>query len=484
MITWKRRLAKVGNFGLAGFRHLTTALAGLLTIPLVARALGADALGLWALVGTAAFALGLADAGLGVAVQRAHVRGVAAETRRTIGVAIAVILVVAPLLAVVSWFALLDLPHVDAALALDARRAAIVAFAGGAIGALASPFRALLVVRGALGELTRVRTVAVVLQVAITWAGLALTRSLVAPAAGVLVSSLIETIGSARAARRLDPELALRPVAPRGFAELRKLLAEGAASLAVNVAGILALRFDVVILSRVSPLATVAAYGVASRVVDQSFTLAKQTSLALLPRLANKDDRSRAVRVGTALLGGAVAAGMGALVTQGDGLLVAWAGDVASRPETAVAVAILAAATVFSAGHEIAASALTLAGRSAWDAALPLVAGYAINLVFSIVFASRLGVVAVSLGTLLGNAVTSLALWSRASSLLGWRANAVAWTLAPVAVAGLAALGTGRVIALAGKTGLGWSVVGCSAAMLAGLGALAASSAVARRRAP
>jgi O-antigen/teichoic acid export membrane protein len=408
------------------------------------------------------------------------VRGVAAETRRTIGIAVAVILVLAPLLGVGSYTALLDLPDADAALAADARRAAIVAFAGGAIGALASPFRSLLVVRGALGNLTRVRTLAVALQVGVTWAGLALTRSLVAPAAGLLVSSIVETVGSALAARALEPGLRLGPVLPVSFAELRSLLAEGAASLAVNIAGILALRFDVVILSKVCPLATVAAYGVASRVVDQSFTLAKQTSLALLPRLASKEDRARAVRVGTALLGGAVAAGMGALVTNGSGLLVAWAGDVAARPETAIAVAILAAATVFSAGHEVAASALTLAGRSAWDAALPLVAGYAINLVFSVIFASRLGVVAVSCGTLVGNAVTSVALWSRARSLLGWRVRAVAWTLAPVLVAGVVALGTGRFIALAEKTGVAWSAVGCVAATLAGLGA---SMIVARKRA-
>ena len=124
----KQLFGKVGGFLLAGIRHVTTALAGLLTIPLVARTLGADALGLWALLGMAAFALGLADLGLGVAVQRAAARGDVAGTRNTIRVAVGVILVVAPLLAIVSYAFLLDLPDLSPALASDAKHATIVAF--------------------------------------------------------------------------------------------------------------------------------------------------------------------------------------------------------------------------------------------------------------------------------------------------------------------------------------------------------------------
>lgn len=467
----KPRFERIAGFALAALRHVTTALAGLLTIPLVARELGADALGLWAILGTSAFALGLADMGLGVAVQRASVRGDVDATRRTIGVAVSVIAFVAPALALASYGVLLDLPTADVALLADARRAAVVAFAGGALGAFASPFRSLLVVRGALARLTRVRVVAVLLQVGVTWSSLVATRSLVAPALGVLAGALVETLGCAIAARQVDPGLRLGPRRPTSARALLALLGEGAASLAVNAAGILALRFDVVILGRFCPLATVAAYGVASRVVDQSFTLAKQTSLALLPKLARRDDRERAVRVGTALLGGAVAAGMGALVTRGDGLLVAWAGEVASRPETAVAMSLLAGAAVLAAGHEVAASALTLAGRSAWDAALPLVLGYAVNLVFSVAFARTLGVVAVSLGTLLGTAVTSVALWSRARLLLGWERAAVLRTLSPVVIAGAAALLAGRALAAVTPSGLAWSLVGCVLATALGLGA-------------
>ena len=467
----KHLLGRVGGFLLAGIRHLTTALAGLLTIPLVARILGPDALGLWALLGMAAFALGLADLGLGVAVQRAAARGDARDTRNTIRVAVGVILIVAPLLAVVSYAFLLDLPDLTPALAADAKRAAIVAFVGGAIGALAIPFRGLLVVRGALKSLTGVRALAVALQVGVTWIGLVTMHSLVAPAAGLVAGSLVETLGTARAARALDPELRFAPMLPGNLEELRSMISVGGASLAVNVSAILALRFDVVILSRVSPLATVAAYGVASRVVDQSFTLAKQTSLALLPRLANREDRSRAVRFGTALLGGAVASGMGAIVTQGDGVLVAWAGDVARLPETPIALALLASAAIIAAGHEVAAATLTLAGRSAWDAALPLVLGYIVNLVISLTFAHRLGVVAVAGGTLLGNAATSVALWARARAFLGWRIGAVGSALAPVVAGALVALATGRALSVTGWSGAIASLVGCVVATGAGLGA-------------
>ncbi len=466
----KAVIQKSASFGLAAVRHLVSALAGLITIPLVARALGTDALGLWALIGTAAFALGLADLGLGVAVQRATARGDDAEVRKTIGIGVTAVLLVGPIISALSYACLLDLPNAAPELLADARRAAQIAFVGGVIGALAYPYRGFLVVRGALKGLATVRALAVVLQVVVTWFGLRAWHSLVAPALGLFVAATIETLGSALAARALDRRIPLWPVAPESPAALYAVLREGAGSLAVNVSAILALRFDIVILSRLCPLATVAAYGVASRVVDQSFTLAKQTSLALLPRLADRADRARAVRVGTALLGGAVASGMAAMNTQGREVLVAWAGDVARQPETWIALALLSMAAVFAASHEVAAATLTLAGGSTWDAALPLALGYIVNLLLSVSLASRLGVVAVAGGTLLGNAATSVALWHRARVLLAWRVRAVASALAPVGAGAVVALGLGLGIGSSMTHSPLTSLVGCALVTMAGIG--------------
>jgi len=64
--------------------------------------------------------------------------------------------------------------------------------------------------------------------------------------------------------------------------EIRRVATAG---LIGNLAVILAVRLDIVVLERVADLATIGAYSVAQRIVDQSFTLVKQVSSALVPRL-------------------------------------------------------------------------------------------------------------------------------------------------------------------------------------------------------
>ncbi len=465
----------IGAIAAAVLRHVATAASGLLTIPLVVRAMGADGVAAWTLLGVAAFALGVADLGMGVAIQRAAARGDQDAVRRAIGISITTVLVIAPLLALGSYTFLLDLESAPAALAADLARAAPVALVGGVVAALAFPFRALAVVRGAMRPLAWARGLASALQIGVTAGGLAWRPSLMAPAVALLVAAVVETAITAATARSIDREVPLDPRLPRSLGELGGLLNQGAATVAVNAAAMVALRFDVVVLSRVAPLAVVAAYGVAFRAVDQSFTLAKQASAALMPRLARAEERTQATRFGTALLGGVVASGMAALATQGDGLLVAWAGDAARHPDTAVALALLAAGAVVAAGHEVVASALTLGGRSAWRAALPLTVGYAVNVAVTFAGASRYGVVAVAGGTLLGNIVTSVLLWRRAGEVVGGGSGFAVRALAPVGLAGLAALIVGVSIGRLPFEGLLASLLGCLLATSAGLAAMGAA---------
>lgn len=457
----------------AALRHIASGLAGFLTIPLVAYSLGTEGVAAWALLGTAAFALGVSDLGLSVAVQRAAARENESELREAVGSATGAVVLVAPLLALVSFFGVLDLEGASPALRRDASNAAIVALIAGVIAAYGFPFRALVVVRGALGRLAGVRAVAAAVQIAVTWIWISLDATLLAPAGGLLVASMVETAALVYLARGLDPLVPIGPHSPTSFARARALLREGAASVTVNLAAILALRFDVVVLSRVAPLATVAAYGVAYRAVDQSFTLAKQTSTALMPRLARSSERARAIQMGTVLLGGVVACGMAALATRGDSLLVAWAGESAQHPQMAAAVALLGLAAAITAGHEVLASAVTLGGRSAWDAAIPLALGYAVNLAISLAAASTFGIYAVAGGTLAGSVVTSVLVWRRGRELLGWNTSDIARLLVPVAMAGLTAIGAGlamRKAPLQDTFGaLGAGVAGCAAAMAAGL---------------
>lgn len=56
-------------------RHLVSLLVGVLTVGLVARRLGAEGLGAWALLGVVGFLVGLCDLGLSVGVSRAVLGG-------------------------------------------------------------------------------------------------------------------------------------------------------------------------------------------------------------------------------------------------------------------------------------------------------------------------------------------------------------------------------------------------------------------------
>ena len=66
---------------------------------------------------------------------------------------------------------------------------------------------------------------------------------------------------------------------------------------------------------------------------------------------------------------------MVALVTFGRPWMRAWAGEAGSRPETHLALVLLASAAVIVALHEVAAASVTVAADSPWEAAGPIVAG-------------------------------------------------------------------------------------------------------------
>jgi O-antigen/teichoic acid export membrane protein len=471
------RLAK--DILAAGLRHASSIVAGILTVALVARASGPDALGAWAMMATMGLLLSLCDLGLTTAVHRAAVAADPGRTRRMVGLALLATVILSPIAALGSYAFLRDIPGASPELVADASRALVLVLAGGVAGALAAPYRAFVVVRGGMPALARARALGALLQVGVTAGGLALTSSLLAPALGMLLGLSVEGALTLRAALAIDRELPRRPVLPASGAELWTALRDGSASLAINLAGAAAVRIDVFILARVSPLAIVAAYGVASRAVDQSYVLAKQASAALLPRLGDPRQRGHATELGTAVLGGLGASGLVALALCGTPLLVAWAGPVAAAPSAKIALALLASAAVVMASVEVASSTVTLGARTAWSAAVPIVLGATVNVVISVAGASSFGVWAVAGGTLIGNTLLALLMWRGARSLLGWSVPRVAKALAPVAAAGLSALAFGAALAPFASGGplsslaacALTSAVGCSAAVVTTLGA-------------
>jgi hypothetical protein len=468
-------------------KHAAMATAGIVTIPLVAYKLGSDALGAWTLLGTASFVLGLADLGTSVAVQRLGVRaGAEARLRACRGVAVSltVVLVVLPVLCWLSYALLLDVPVLEAALAATPEAPALV-LAAGAIAALAFPFRGFVLARGGIQQLAWARIWASLAQVGITWWLLSRGAGLRAPALGLLASSVVDVGGTLRAARAMDDNLSLLPALPRSRAELLELLRDGSAACAINLGAIVALRVDVAALVRVAPLSAVAGYGVVTRAVDQAYTLAKQLSAALLPRLGDPKRRAVACRLGTAALAALVASGMAALVLVGDPLMQAWAGEAASGPTARISLSLLALAATITSAHEVAAAALMLGGRSGWSSAGPLAAGHAVNAVVSFGLAPRFGIWAVAGGTLLGAICSSLLIWRAISRVLGWRVTDVVAVLAPPAAGGGLACVTAMWLANGSDGGVIEGLARCAITIVIGLASTAGCMwLLARRESP
>jgi len=424
-------------------RHLIAAVASLFILRLVARRLGAELYGAWALLGTTSFLVGLSDLGLSVSLMRVAARLDNDATRRLIRLTFLVVWLVGPCFCAIGYALLLRPSNASASLQADLDVAAPVALAAGLVGTLGAPLRAFLLIRGAFKPLTWARTSASVVQVAVTFASLTLCRALIAPSVGLLASALVECAVLVSASRQIDPLLPLHPAWPEAPAEVREAFRQGAAAFAINVGVFAALRADVFILNARLPLAAVGAYQVASRAVDQAFSFAKQTSGSLLHRLSDPDRRAEALRLGTALLGGLVSSGMVALALNGSQLLVWWVGPVALQPIAVVATSLLGAAAILAASEEIAAATLTVSGDTNWQVARPMLLGHGLNILLSLAGARAFGAWAVAGGTLCGNLVITVLVWRRARRLLQWQGVDVLRALAPLATAFLLAVGAG-----------------------------------------
>jgi hypothetical protein len=354
----------------------------------------------------------------------------------------------------------------------DAERAGLLTIAGGALFAWAQPYRFFLVARGQIRAIARARSLATAVNVAVALALLARTQRVIAPAVGQLAGAVADTMITVCAARRLDPGIPLSPRRPRDRAEALASLRDGAAGFSLNLAVATALRVDLLVLSRVADLGTVAAYGVGGRAVEMAFLTAKQSVVAITPRLGSADERSAANHVGTLVFGGVIAAGMATLACVGQGLVVLWVGPVAAGPVPALAMTVLGLGAFVAATAALPGPTILLGGRSAWVGAVPVLVGSGINLAISLTLSPTFGVWAVAGSTVAGNLVTAALVWRVALRMLGWSLRDLAHLLALTAAPGAAALAVClplRAVALrSAPASLAASALGC----LVGLGVI------------
>lgn len=420
-------------------RHAVTVIAAIITVPILARTLGAERLGFWSFLGTVAFLISLCDLGLNTATLRAATGKHAPYARSVAHLAAAVTAVVSiPFTAAaVGWlWSVADrLPREFEA---DARGAVIIAVVGGAIAAVSQPLRSYAQGQGYLVKLAWARAAAVGIQLLVTVLGISLGQKLRAPATGFAVGALVEAAASAWAVRD--------GVRSAGFPtreQRREIVRVAGAGLLTNFAVVLAVRLDLVVLERIANLATIGAYSVAQRIVDQGFTLVKQLSAALVPRLGTRaDNRHSTIALGTVLLGTIAGAPLAALGVAGRPLIVSWAGPAVDQPILGQALAWYAAAAILIGVETVATSAMTLGGNPMAAARFVMIASLS-NVAASVIGGLLFGPWAVAAGTTVGAVVSTTLVWRATRTAERWTWLQVVSALRPpaitVAVSGVSA---------------------------------------------
>jgi len=423
-------------------RHVATASVGFVTIPILARVLGARMLGFWSLLGTSAFLLALCDLGLNAATLRAAAGEDAGLAKRTARYAVrwTLILAIPASLVCGVWLARVagELPESQQ---VRARYAVALALAAGILNAVAQSARSYAHGRGRLVGLARARAAGAVVQLGTTVALLLFMRDLLAVSIGYASGTILESWLSWIVAK--DDVVA--PGLPT-LAERRDLSVTSRAAFLTNVSVIASVRIDVLVLQQVTNLETIAAYSVASRLVDQAYTFVKQISAALVPRLGGRARNAEGIlSAGTMVVGALAAAPLAVLAVAGRPLVVLWAGAAVDRPILGIAAAWLGVAAIVGACEEIASSRIALGGDPR-IAARAILFGSLVNVTLSVSGAYFIGPSAVAAATLAGNVVAAIFLWRATRKAFGWPLTRVASALAPALVAGC--IGAGIALAL------------------------------------
>jgi O-antigen/teichoic acid export membrane protein len=413
-------------------RHVATAGVGLVTIPILARVLGARMLGFWSLLGTSAFLLALCDLGLNAATLRVAAGEDAALAKRTARYASRWTLALATPASVVCgawlWGVARELPGTEQN---HARIAVAIALAAGILNAAAQSGRSYAHGRGRITGLARARALGAVVQLIVTVALLAVFRDLLAVAIGYAAGTVLES----RLSWTVAKDDVYAPGVPSA-AERQELRVTSRAAFLTNLSVVAAVRIDVLILQQVTNLETIAAYSVASRLVDQAYTFVKQISAALVPRLGGRARNAEGIlSAGTMVIGALAAAPLAVLAVAGRPLVVLWAGPAVDRPILGTAAAWLAVAGIVAACEEIASSRIALGGDPR-VAARAFIFGSLVNVSLSVVGAYTIGPSAVAAATLAGNLVAFVLLWRATRMALGWSLARVASALSPALVAG------------------------------------------------
>jgi O-antigen/teichoic acid export membrane protein len=388
-------------------------------IPYMVSRLGIETFGLWSLIFAVVGLFGLLDLGFATAamkyVAELTASGDHAQRNQVLATLLVVYLVLgAVCLALVAalagpasgWF---DLP------ADQARPFTLALWLIGAVVAInfpASLVKAILIGSGRMHLVNGIELVTTLVNAALIVilleAGLGLAGVAIATATTMLLGPLVML----PLAIRLTPGLS---ASPRLFsrARVRELMGFSVYFFIANVAVLIILRIDPVVIKSFLTLSAVAVYAVAAKIAEYAYLLNKQFSNALMPLVsqskgAGDTDTVRRVLVdGTRFLLAIAVPFMALLFFYADAIVVRWMG-----PEFAEAVPLLRLlllAVLFSSVQLNAANVLGMTGAHRF-VAFAMGGSAVVNLVLSIILIRHLGLTGVALGTLVATLATELLL--------------------------------------------------------------------------
>lgn len=406
--------------------------------PLMTRSLGPDDFGVWSLVFSVLGLFALLDSGFGTGVVKvtAETRGSGDSERRN-GMLSTML------------FAYLALACAGAVLlALFSPLFPAVAGASGdggwrAVGVLwilglrmvvlqlpLSLFRGILFGTRRIAQMNAVQAVCTVGYGLAAWFSLTSGHGILALAWLNLGAMLAEHAAYVFMVLRNEPGLRLAPGLVQR-AHWREALSLSAATFVVQVAALVLLRMDPVIVRMFMPVAAVGVYTIALRLSEQAFLLTKQFVNVLTPLVAELHGAGERARTTHVMLAGArLALAMTAAIAVpmwvlGHDAILFWVG-----PEYAGAAAplhILLAAMLIGTPQMAVANVLTMTGHHKAMAGAALTS-MLLNVAFSVPLAALLGMPGVALGTLAATVIVDVFIVVRRGCILQGTSFSGFWT--------------------------------------------------------
>jgi O-antigen/teichoic acid export membrane protein len=388
-------------------------------IPFMVSRLGVDLFGLWSLIFAVVGLFGLLDLGFATAAMKyvAELTAKGDHTQRN--EVLATLLVVYSVLGAVclalvailagpasGWF---DLPTGQA------RPFTLALWLIGTVVAInfpASLVKAILIGSGRMHLVNAIELVITLVNAALIVVLLEAGFGLVGVAIATAVTMLLGPLVMLPLAIRLTPGLS---ASPRLFsrARVRELLGFSLYFFIANVAVLIILRIDPVVIKAFLTLGAVAVYAVAAKIAEYTYLLNKQFSNALMPLVsqskgAGDADMVRRILVdGTRFLLAIAAPFIALLFFYADAIVVRWMGQ--EFAESVPLLRLLLLAVLFSSVQLNAANVLGMTGHHRF-VAFAMGGSAVLNLILSIILIQVLGLTGVALGTMLATLVAELLL--------------------------------------------------------------------------